>query len=110
MLREFIAELVDRWRRADRLLEPVGEADIEALAAQLHTEFSPNLSTGPGQEDINRLIQAIAEDFAAKKKVELNPELLMARFHPLYVACLAVTNVLGVEQPTLFPAVVAASR
>ena len=55
-----------------------------------------------GQEDVNRLIQQIAEKLAAEKKVELNPELLTAKFGPLYAAYLAVSNVLGVEQPTLF--------
>ena len=57
-----------------------------------------------GQEDVNRLIQRIAEKLAAEKKVELNPELLTAKFHPLYDAYLAVASVLGVERPTLFTA------
>ena len=100
--REFIAELVGRWQKADRLLAPVAEADIDRLAAQLQKEFAPILSAGPGQEDVNRLIQQIAEKLAAEKKVELNPELLTAKFHPLYAAYLAVANVLGSEQPTLF--------
>src|SRR3972149_403365 len=102
LLGEFVAELVGRWRKADRLLAPVAEADIDHLAAQLQKEFAPILSAGPGQEDVNRLIQQISEKLAAEKKVELNPELITAKFHPLYAAYLAVTNVLGSEQPTLF--------
>jgi Cu(I)/Ag(I) efflux system membrane protein CusA/SilA len=102
LVREFIVELVGRWQKADRLLAPVSEADIDRLATQLQQQFAPVLSAGPGQEDVNRLIQQIAERLAAEKKVELNPELLTARFHPLYAAFLAVTNVLGSEQPTLF--------
>ncbi|MHB1033407.1 MAG: efflux RND transporter permease subunit [Pirellulales bacterium] len=102
LLREFIVELVGRWQKADRLLAPLSEADIGRLAAQLQKQFAPILSAGPGQEDVNRLIQEIAEKLAAEKKVELNPELLTAKFHPLYTAYLAVTNVLGSEQPTLF--------
>ncbi|MFA5810690.1 MAG: efflux RND transporter permease subunit, partial [Thermoleophilia bacterium] len=102
LLREFIAELVGRWQKADRLLAPLSEADIDRLATQLQKEFASILSAGPGQEDANRLIQQIAEKLAAEKKVELNPELLTAKFHPLYAAYLAVTNVLGSEQPTLF--------
>jgi len=102
LLREFIVELVGRWQKADRLLEPVAEADLDRLVTQLQKEFAPILSAGPGQEDVNRLIQQIAEKLAAGKKVELNPELITAKFHPLYAAYLAVTNVLGSEQPTLF--------
>jgi len=102
LLREFIVELVGRWRKADRLLAPLSEADIERLAAQLEKQFAPILSAGPGQEDINRLVQQVAEKLSGEKKVELNPELLTARFHPLYRAYLAVANVLGSEQPTLF--------
>jgi len=37
LLREFTAELVGRWQKADRLLEPVSEADIDRLAAELLT-------------------------------------------------------------------------
>ena len=102
VLREFVAELVGRWQKAGRLLVAVTKADIDRLATRLHKEFSPILRAGPGQEDINRLIQQIAEKLAAEKKVELNPELLTAKFHPLYSAYLAVVNVLGAEQPTLF--------
>jgi Cu(I)/Ag(I) efflux system membrane protein CusA/SilA len=102
LLDQFIAELVGRWQKAGRLLTQVSEADIHRLAAGLRNRFAIILSAGPAQEDINRLIQQIAENLAAEKKVELNPELLATDFHPLYAAYLAVTNVLGSEQPTLF--------
>ena len=102
LLRELVVELVRRWQQADRLLAPLSEADIDDLAAQLAHPFAPILSAGPAQEDINRLIQQIAERLAARHKVELNPELMTAKFHPLYVGYLAVAAVLGAEQPTLF--------
>jgi Cu(I)/Ag(I) efflux system membrane protein CusA/SilA len=102
LLREFIAELGGRWRKANRLLAPLTEADIDRLAVGLRKQFAPIFSTGLAQEDVNRLIQQIAEQLAIEKKVELNPELLMVRFHPLYVAYLAVANVFGSQQPTLF--------
>lgn len=102
LLREFIAELAGRWQKAGRLLAPVSEADIDRLAAQLQKQFASVLSVGPGQEDVNRLIQQIAEKLAAEKKVDLNPELLAAKFHPLHAAYLALANVLGSEPPTLF--------
>ncbi|MGA2067860.1 MAG: efflux RND transporter permease subunit [Thermoguttaceae bacterium] len=102
LLREFIAELAGRWQEADRLLAPLSQADIDGLAAQLQKQFAPILSAGPGQEDINRLIRQIAEKLAGENTVELNPELLTAKFGPLHAAYLAVANVLGSEQPTLF--------
>lgn len=102
LLREFIAELVGRWQKADRLLAPVAEADIESLATLLDKDFAPILSAGSAQEDVNRLVQQVAERLAAQGKVEFNPELITARFHPVYAAYLAVVNVLGAQQPTLF--------
>jgi Cu(I)/Ag(I) efflux system membrane protein CusA/SilA len=102
LLREFTAELVQRWNKAGRLLAAVGEHDQQRVAAGLESEFARILTAGPGQEDINRLVQRIAEKLAVEKKVELNAELLTARFHALSAAYLAVTNVLGAEQPTLF--------
>ena len=53
-----------------------------ALPRRLEKEFAPILAAGPAQEDVNRLIQQIAEKLAAEKKVELDPELLTARFQP----------------------------
>jgi Cu(I)/Ag(I) efflux system membrane protein CusA/SilA len=102
LLDQFIAELVGRWQKAGRLLAPLSEADMHRLAGGLRKQFATILAAGPGQEDVNRLMQQIAEKLAAEKKVELNPELLAVHFHPLYTAYLAVTNVLGSEQPTLF--------
>jgi len=102
LLREFIVELVGRWEKADRLLAPVAEADVDGLVADLRKEFAPILSTGPGQEDVNRLVQQIAEKLAAEKRVELDADLMTAKFRPLYAAYLGVTSVLGAPQPTLF--------
>jgi Cu(I)/Ag(I) efflux system membrane protein CusA/SilA len=102
LLREFTAELVERWNKAGRLRAVVGEDEQQRIAAGPETEFASILAAGAGQEDINRLVQQIAEKLAAEKKVELNPELLTAKFYPLRAAYLAVTNVLGSEQPTLF--------
>ncbi len=39
---------------------------------------------------------------AAEKKVELNPDLLTAKYGPLYEAYLTLSRTLGVERPTLF--------
>jgi len=110
LLRDFIVDLVNRWRKAGRLLAIVSEADIDRLVTQLHKPFVSILSNRPGQEDVNRLIQQIAEKLALAKKVELNPELLTAKFHPLHAAYLAVTDVLGLEQRRCSPRCLALSR
>jgi Cu(I)/Ag(I) efflux system membrane protein CusA/SilA len=102
LLRQFIAELVGRWQRANRLLGPVEEADVDRLATRFQQEFAPLLSTGAAQEDVNRLIQRIAEKLAAEKKVKLDPELLSAEYGTLYEAYLSVSGALGAERPTLF--------
>jgi Cu(I)/Ag(I) efflux system membrane protein CusA/SilA len=102
LLRDFIAELVTRWQKANRLLEPVTEADTDRLTAHFQKDFAPILSAGAGQEDVNRLIQQIAEKLAAEKKVELNPDLLTARYGALYEAYLTVSRTMGAEHPTLF--------
>jgi len=102
LLGEFVAELAGRWQKAGRLLEPVAEPDVDRVAGQLEKEFAAILTAGPGQADVNRLVQRIAEKLAAEKKVDLNPDLLTAQFHPLYEAYLGVMNVLGTERPTLF--------
>jgi copper/silver efflux system protein len=102
LLHEFIAELVARWQKADRLLEPLVEADIERLAALFQKSYAPILSTGAGQEDVNRLIQQIAEKLAAENKVELNPDLLTAKYGARYEAYLTISRAMGAERPTLF--------
>jgi Cu(I)/Ag(I) efflux system membrane protein CusA/SilA len=86
LVREFVAELVRRWKQADRWLAPIADSDVDRVAGALSKPFAAILSAGPGQEDVNRLIQQIAEQLSAEKKVQLNPDLITARFHPLYAA------------------------
>ncbi len=102
LLREFIGELVGRWREGDQLLAPVSGADVDRLASQLQKEYASLLSTGAEQADVNRLIQDVAKRLAAEKKVELNPDLLTARHSSLYEAYLTAAGILGAERPTLF--------
>ena len=74
LLREFIAELVGRWRKAGRLLAAGGRgrhrpAGRTSCRRSSRRSFPP----APAQEDVNRLIQQIAEKLAAAKQVELTP-------------------------------------
>ena len=104
LLREFIAELVGRWQQGRPAARAASARPTStAWPRQLEKEFAPILTAGPGQEDVNRLIQQIAEKLAAEKKVELNPNLLTAKFHPSARRLSgASTSVLGTERPTLF--------
>ena len=108
LVREFIEHLVGLWDRAGRLQAPVGEDEIERLAKQLDAPFAKILAAGPAQEDVNRLVQQIAERLAADGKVQLDPALLAwvstaSRFvRPLEAAWLEVSDMLGREPPTLF--------
>ncbi|MGO9113199.1 MAG: efflux RND transporter permease subunit, partial [Thermoguttaceae bacterium] len=105
LLREFIAELVNRFQKAGRLLAPLSNGEIDQLIAEFQQEFAPILTAGPDQEDINRLMQKIVEKLAAMesgKKVELNPELFAPNYSALYDGWLNVADVLGAQRPTLF--------
>ena len=105
LLREFIAELVGRLQKAGRLAAAATDADLDLSAEKLRHEFAPVLATGPGQEDVNRLMQKIVQRLASAeggKKVELTPDLLAANYGKLYRGWLDVAEVLGAERPTLF--------
>jgi Cu(I)/Ag(I) efflux system membrane protein CusA/SilA len=102
LVREFVAELVRRWQQANRLLAPVGDEDCERLAGDLDLQFARILTTGPAQEDVNRLIQQIAAGLAAAQKVEQGPDVLAADFRPWQRLYYGVMDVLGSERPTLF--------
>ncbi len=79
LLGEFVVELAGRWQKADRLLAPLSEADAQRLAGRLQEEFASILAAGAAQEDVNRLIQRIAEALAAEGRVTFDPDLLTAQ-------------------------------
>ena len=102
LLREFSVELLDRWEKGSELFDNPGDRLEKIVLTPLTREFAPILAAGPGPEDVNRLIQRIAEKLAAERLVTLSPELLSARFHPLDEVYLGALSVLGGERPTLF--------
>ncbi len=102
LLREFIVELIGRWRKANRLIASVSDADIDQLLSQLRKEYAPILSAGAGQADVNRLVHQIAAKLAAEKKVKLDPDLLTAKHGSFHEAYLVVASALGAERTTLF--------
>jgi Cu(I)/Ag(I) efflux system membrane protein CusA/SilA len=105
LLREFIAELAGRLQKAGRLTGAVADADVTGLTEQLEKEFAPVLAAGPGQEDINRLMQKIVEKLAAEeygKKLAPNPKTLAPNYSGWYRGWLDVAGVLGAKRPTLY--------
>ncbi len=102
LLREFVEELTARWRRAGELRRPVGEAEMARLVGELQQEFADILTAGAAQEDVNRLVQKIAEKLAAQKTVIMSPGLLSPRFSRPRELWLGLVGVLGSERPTLF--------
>jgi Cu(I)/Ag(I) efflux system membrane protein CusA/SilA len=102
LVRNFTAELVERWKTSGSLLKPVNEGDINTVAKELTPEFGPYLAAAPTQEDVNRLMREIGEKFAAKKLVQFNSDLFDLKFYFIKEGFYAVGGVLGVERPTLF--------
>jgi Cu(I)/Ag(I) efflux system membrane protein CusA/SilA len=105
LLREFIERLTYRLNNAGRMLAPATDADLDKLTAALQKPFAAILAAGPGQADVDRLMQGIAEKLASPefgRKVQLNPELLAPDYGTLHTAWLNVAEVLGVRRPTLF--------
>jgi copper/silver efflux system protein len=102
LIRDFTAQLVERWKSSDRLLKPVEEIDIYAVAKQLTPNFGPYLAAAPTQEDVNRLMREIGEKFAAKKLVQFNSDIFDLKLNFFKEGFYAVGGVLGAERPTLF--------
>lgn len=102
LVHEFITELTKRWQKAGHLLKPVDATGIDWIADHLDPGFAAILSAGPAQEDVNRLMQQVAEKFAADGNVEMTPALMTLKINPVHAMLLDLTSVLGVEQQTLF--------
>ena len=102
LTRDFAAELVRRWQQSGRIVKPVGPGEIDQVAKQLQHEFGRRLAIDAAQEDVNRLVQKIAEKLAAGGYVRLNAQLLAIERGEIEDAYYSVVGVLGVETPTLF--------
>ena len=125
LTRDFVAELVARLggtgglstraartladkqpvapaRSAGQVFRPIDDEQIDRLAKELSGRFGPWLAAGAAQEDVNRLVQKIAEKLAASGQVKLEPELLTLNLPPLREALVEIGSLLGSERPTLF--------
>ncbi len=123
LVRDFTAQLVERWEKSGKILSThkaatVGRAmivsnagdsaraildsDIDSIAKDLTPEFGPYLAAAPTQEDVNRLMQKIGEHLATKNIVKFNPDLFDLNFNFIKEGLYSVSGVLGVERPTLF--------
>jgi copper/silver efflux system protein len=102
LVRDFTAELIRRWQSSGGLLKPVDSKVTDSVAQTLTPEFGPRLAAAPAQEDVNRLMQKIAERLAEQNIVQLNPELFELQFNVVTEGLYSLGGVLGVERPTLF--------
>jgi Cu(I)/Ag(I) efflux system membrane protein CusA/SilA len=102
LTRVLVTELVRRWQEAGRLVRPVKPEEIESLSTELASTFGPRLASGAAQEDVNHLVQKIAEKLSDAGAVEMSPALLSLKRNPVQKAIAAVGEVLGAERHTLF--------
>jgi Cu(I)/Ag(I) efflux system membrane protein CusA/SilA len=129
LVRDFTAQLVERWKTNGKILldqsplslretaaqnsSPLSlrerarvraglDEDIESTAEKLTPDFGPYLAAAPTQEDVNRLMQKIGERLVAKNIVQFNPDLFDLKFNFIKEGLYTVSGVLGVEHPTLF--------
>jgi Cu(I)/Ag(I) efflux system membrane protein CusA/SilA len=102
LVRDFTAELVRRWQAAGRLLRPVEATEIDEVARELTPPFGQRLATGAAQEDVNQLMQRVAEKLAARNALTVAPELMTLAINPVRHVLVEIGGVLGVERPTLF--------
>ena len=70
LTREFVARLIDAWRRSGQLLKPVDDAEIDRLTEKLAKRFGPVLAAGPAQDDVNQLISHLAEALGKEKHID----------------------------------------
>ena len=100
--RAFVVELIARWQKAGRLLRPVSPTEVDALASESAGTFGARFAAGAAQEDVNRLVQKIAERLSSEGTVKLTPELFRRRRNDLQRALDEVGELLGAETPTFF--------
>jgi Cu(I)/Ag(I) efflux system membrane protein CusA/SilA len=102
LTRAFVGELVARWQKDRRLLKPVASPEVDSLAAELSRTFGNRLAVGAAQEDVNRLVQKIAERLDHEAIVRLTPELFRRRRNDFQRVWEDVGELLGAEKPTFF--------
>jgi Cu(I)/Ag(I) efflux system membrane protein CusA/SilA len=102
LIRALVVELVRRWEEADGLLRPIRPEEVEAISTELTDTFGPRLAEGAAQEDVNQIVQKIAEKLSEVGAVVMSPTLLSLKLNPVQKALAAVGDVLGAERHTLF--------
>ncbi|HEX4073149.1 MAG TPA: efflux RND transporter permease subunit, partial [Planctomycetaceae bacterium] len=102
LTQSFVVELVARWEKARQLLRPVSQSEIDSITTAFSGIFGARLAAGAAQEDVNRLVQKIAERLSAEGTVKLTPELFRRRRNDLQRVWEDVGELLGAEKPTFF--------
>ena len=97
-----VRELANQWRKSGQLLQPLDEARVNQIAAELSDEYGRWLAAGPSQEDVNQVVEVVAKTMDRQKLVKLNPDLLATPRNEFQNAWAAVREQLGLAEQTLF--------
>ena len=101
--RAFVVELIARWQKAGRLVAArIADRDRRRSTSESSGTFGARFAAGAAQEDVNRLVQKIAERLSSEGTVKLTPELFRRRRNDLQRAWDEVGELLGAEKPTFF--------
>ncbi len=99
---DFTRQLSALLVETGKLAAPLDEATIKKVAEALTPTFGPRLASAPAQEDVNSLMQNIAERLAEAKKIKLDPDAFALRPSDLTEFAWSVGEVIGADRPTLF--------
>ncbi len=102
LLGDVVRELANQWRKSGQLLQPLDEARVNQIAAELSDEYGRWLAAGPSQEDVNQVVEVVAKTMDRQKLVKLNPDLLATPRNEFQNAWAAVREQLGLAEQTLF--------
>ena len=102
LVRDFTTELIRRFSEDGKVLKEISDNDLDVVADKLTSQYGPYLAAAPLQDDVNKLIQKIAERLAEQKQVELNSDLFAVKHNWLKGGFLNAGEVLGAERSSLF--------
>ncbi|MBI1315012.1 silver transporter, partial [bacterium] len=108
LVRSAVDETLRLLSDGRRLRRDVPEAERAELTTLLAGRFGPPLVDSPDAPTVTQLTQMLAAELAGRDVVESSPELLILNPSPTKRLLQDAGEVLGIERPTLFSAVLAA--
>ena len=91
-----------RWQKAGRLLAPVPRPTSTGWPPGCETDSRRSFPPVPGRKTSTGSSSKSPRSWRRRRRWNSIPSCSPPSFHPLHAAYLAVANVLGSEQPTLF--------